>query len=171
MPSLQGGVRKNRSCCDGEQMTDDSILRAYGLCVTRDEFVWDKCIWIADLKDGSKVFQDDDRPGIAVPSAWVRLGNYIKEHPENPIAKMRLRFRSNIVGLPANKPFYFYSKGLLQALQQKHGLDFHIVGWPDDTGKLLCTWYKTPELAVSQSQYRTLADCKPEQLIGQLPPT
>jgi hypothetical protein len=140
-------------------------VQAYGLCTEYDEFVQDKCIWVVTLKDGTKVFQDDDRPGIQVPSAWRRLGFYVGDHPYNPPVAMRLRFGTNIVELPSEQPFYFYSKGLLQAMNMTYGLDFHIVGWPDD-GKVLCTWFKVPELAATEQRHRELSDCRREQLVG-----
>ena len=103
------------------------VIASYGLCLSRDDFIIDKCIWAVDLKDGTKVFQDDDRPGLATASAWKRLGYYVKDFPENSISKMRLRFGTHIVELPSNQPFYFYSKGLIQSFTQSFGLDFHIV--------------------------------------------
>lgn len=146
------------------------VLASYGLCTTLDEFIEDKCIWIIELKDGSKIFQDDDRPGIYpnITSAWKRLGRYVKDHPDNKIAKMRLRFGTHVVELPSNQPFYFYSKGLMQSVSQSYGLDFHIVGWRDNSGDILTTWYKAPELEVASASTRPLSECQPEQLIGDL---
>lgn len=147
-----------------------AVVASYGLCLKYDEFVEDKCIWVVDLKDGTKVFQDDDRPGLHTPSAWRRLGYYLQDYPENKIDKMRLRFGSHIVELPGGKPFYFYSKGMVQSMTQTYGLDFHIVGWLDNNGQVLCVWYKVPELAVAQTAHRPLSKCLPEQLLGDVPP-
>jgi len=145
---------------------NEHVLSSYGLCTERDSFVKNKCIWIVELKDGSKVFQDDDRPGYAVASAWKRLGHYVHNNPQNSIAKMRLRFRTHIVDLPSHQSLYFYSKGLIQAFTQTYGLDFHVVGWKDDTGDILATWYKAPELVVTETSYRTISSCQPEQIIS-----
>jgi len=144
------------------------VVASYGLCLSRDEFVQEKCIWVVDLLDGTKVFQDDDRPGLHTPSAWKRLGYYIQDYPDNRIAKMRLRFGSHIVELPGGKQFYFYSKGLVQSMTQTYGLDFHIVGWLDNNGQILCVWYKVPELVVAQTGHRPIEKCQPEQLLGDL---
>ena len=126
----------------------------------------DKCIWIVDLVDGTRIFQDDDRAFTHTPSAWKRLGYYVDDNPNNKIAKMRLRFGTNIVELLPDRPTYFYSRGLLQAATQTHGLDFHIIGWPVSDDEVLLTWYKTPELVVTEYRRRKISECKKEQLIG-----
>jgi hypothetical protein len=144
----------------------EHILASYGLCTSYDEFIEDKCIWVVELKDGSKVFQDDDRPGCAVQSAWKRLGYYVQQNPDTPIAKMRLRFGTHIVELPERQSMYFYSRGLIQAVTQSFGLDFHIVGWPDTDGNLTCVWYKAPEGVSTEVATRRISDCQPEQIIS-----
>lgn len=145
----------------------DNIAMSYGLCLSFDEFIEDKCIWIADLSNGIKVFQDDDRPGQHVPSAWRRLGYYFEDYKAK-IVKWRLRFGTNVVELPDNRPYYFYSRGLLQAIQQSHGLDFHIVGWPIDKSgnELELIWFKVPELAIAERRTRFVRECEKEQLVG-----
>jgi len=149
-----------------EAQPHSAVVASYGLCLAYDEYVSNRCVWVVELKDGTKIFQDDDRPGLITGSAWKRLGHYIQDYPQNGIAKMRLRLGSHIVELPSDQPFYFYSWGLLQAITQTHKLDFHIVGWPDDDGNIQCTWYKVPELVVSQTATRAIEDCVREQLIG-----
>jgi hypothetical protein len=167
----------NQPCsnCGGSVAVPDKLLQAqphsavvasYGLCLVCDDFIEDKTMWVVDLQDGTKIFQDDNRPGLTTPSAWKRLGYYMQDFPENTIAKMRLRFGTHVVELPSGHPFYFYSRGLLQAITQTHGLDFHIVGWPNDSGSITCVWYKVPELVVTQEVTREISECSPEQLIG-----
>ena len=160
-----------KPCCGGNPSTTQPpslVVESYGLCLQFDEFIENKAIWVVDLKDGTRVFQDDERPGLHTPSAWKRLGYYAKDYPDNPIVKMRLRFGTHIVGLPSNQPFYFYSRGLLQGMTQTHGMSFHIVGGPNDTGSVTCVWYKTPELEISDRAMRQITDCQPEQIIGDL---
>lgn len=141
-------------------------MQAHHLCTSRDEYVEDRCIWIVQLKDGTQVFQDDDRPGVSHPSAWIRLGRYINEHPENKIVAMWLRFGTHIVELPSKQQLYMYSHGLLQSLNQKHGLDFHVVGWSIDAQTIQCRWYKVPELVVTKEFRRSVSALNPEQIIG-----
>jgi hypothetical protein len=144
----------------------EQIMASYGLCMTYDDYVSERCIWVVDLSDGTKVFQDDDRPGLATGSAWKRLGYYLADYPHIHIVKMRLRFGTNIVELPGDKHTYFYSRGLLQAVSQTYGLDFHIVGWNGDDDDILCYWYKMPELTEGRTSHRKLADCQPEQILS-----
>jgi hypothetical protein len=149
-----------------EAQPHSAVVASYDLCLVCDEFIENKTMWIVDLKDETKIFQDDDRPGLHTPSAWKRLGYYMHDFPENTIARMRLRFGTHVVELPGGKPFYFYSRGLMQAITQTHGLNFHIVGWPNDSGSVTCTWYKVPELVVASQADRAISECTPEQLIG-----
>jgi hypothetical protein len=43
-----------------------------------NDFRLKTAVWFAELSNGEKVFQDDDRPGVNPPSAWVRLVDYCK---------------------------------------------------------------------------------------------
>ena len=38
-----------------------------------NDFRLKTAVWFAELSNGEKIFQDDDRPGEHPPSAWVRL--------------------------------------------------------------------------------------------------
>lgn len=151
-----------------KEQSHSSVIASYGLCLSYDEYISNRCVWIVDLKDGTTIFQDDDRPGVKIPSAWKRLRYYVQDYPENKIAKMRLRLGTHVIELPSEQPFYFYSRGLLQSMTQTHGLDFHIVGWPDGKGCVACTWYKAPELVITEESTRPMSKCAPEQLIGDL---
>ena len=147
----------------------DSIAMSYGLCLCFDEFIENKCIWIIDLSNDIKIFQDDDRPKLHTCSAWKRLGYYMEDYGDTvSIAKMRLRFGTHIIELPPERHYYFYSRGILQSASQTYGLDFHIVGWPteDKQESLVCTWFKTPELVMTSQKPRAISDCQTEQLIG-----
>jgi hypothetical protein len=135
------------------------------LCTNSDDFIADKCIWVAELQDGTKVFQDDDRPGLEEPSAWKRLSQYIKKNPHNPIVGFRLRFRSNVVYLPNHQSFYFYSHGLVQVTPNTNNSAFHIVGWPHKTDQVMCEWYRVPELILMRRVYKDLDKCKADQII------
>ena len=80
-----------------------------GLCQERDQFIMEKVIWVVDLSDGRTIFQDDEREGEIVSSAWIRLKEDLKE-TENIISRMRLRYWDNIVFLPDNADGYYFSK-------------------------------------------------------------
>jgi hypothetical protein len=141
-------------------------MQSYDICRHIDEYIEDKCIWIATLNDGTKVFQDDDREGAWHPSAWIRLGRYINDHAGSKIIAMRLKFGTHIVELPSNKKAYMYSHGLLQAFNQKYGLNFHVVGWSISDKTMLCRWYKSPELIITKEFRREIGTLNAEQIIG-----
>ena len=136
------------------------------VCTTLDEFIADKCIWEVTLSSGLVVYQDDDRPCIAPTSAWRRLKQYTNENG-GFITRMCLRFGTHIVEMPSNKYVYYYSKGYMQAVTRKEGLDFHIVGWnmgmEDD--RMECLWYKVPELIHMKTTYKAFSECSPQQLM------
>ena len=45
-----------------------------------NDFRLKTAVWFAELSNGEKVFQDDDRPGTNPPSAWIRLVNYCRDN-------------------------------------------------------------------------------------------
>ena len=155
----------SKPCCQHNVEPTKNVIESYELCTQYDDFVENRCVWVVDLKDGTKVFQDDDRPGVHTPSAWKRLGYYVNDYPDNSIDKMRLRFGTHIIELPLHQKLYFYSRGLLQAIQHTCGLDFHIVGCPINDKEIECVWWKIPELTCAQSKVRNIEDCNPEQII------
>ena len=65
-------------------MTQISLVDKYHLCTSiEDPFLEDKTIWVAILKSGRYVYQDDNRPNIKEPIAWKRLGSYILESEDS----------------------------------------------------------------------------------------
>lgn len=137
------------------------------LCSSFDEFLEDKCIWVAHLNTGHVIYQDDKRPGRFEPSAWKRLGKVIREVPGIYIKKMQLKFRSHVIDLPSDKECYFYSHGVVKGMNSNGESFFHIVGWTSEKeSKMLdLVWYKTPELIPTRNMSRALADCRPYQVI------
>ncbi len=132
-----------------------------------DDFLKDKCIWIAHLSTGKIVFQDDGRPGHYEPSAWKRLWKFLHLNPWVHIKRMQLKFRSHIVDLPSEKPHYFYSHGIVKGMNSTKESFFHIVGWTseEDDSQLDVVWYKTPELVPTRNLTRPLDKCKPFTVI------
>ena len=143
-----------------------NILSSYGLCCEYDDFLDTRAMWIAELSNGFKVFQDDDRKGVAIPSAWIRLGHYLQDFRSVKIQRMLMRFGTHTVLAGEDQPYWFFSRSLLQSTSQTFGLHFNILGWPEDGHELMCTWYKLPELVVMQREPRPLKKCRPEQIIG-----
>ena len=89
-----------------------------------------QALWQARLSDGSIVTMDDGRPGMDIPSAWIRLGNYIRESGLS-ITKLWLKFRSNRLEseLPENAEGYFFSKSVGGDLNTQVQSEFYVIGF------------------------------------------
>ena len=125
------------------------------ICTQLDEFLDEKTIWIATLADNTKVYQDDNRPGVSPSSAWIRLGNYLRRNVLG-IAGMALKFRSHIEILPQNAAGYYLARGILghPGSPNKH---FLVAGFQAED-KVICRWFKTPELIVMREVVKSLAE-------------
>jgi hypothetical protein len=135
------------------------------LCTEFDDYVCEKCIWVVTLSDGTKVFQDDDRPGMEPASAWIRLKKNLIETNRH-IESIRLRFRTHIIDeFPHNRHIYYYSRGLIQAINSTVEHHFHVIGWLTNSGNFINLWYKAPELVKHREVYKNIEECQPDQLI------
>lgn len=115
------------------------------ICTSDDEFVREKPRWVVVLDDGTTVYQDDDRPGVHPPSAWVRLKAHCGAHGRH-IRELWLQFRSHRVLIePVDASGYFFVK-LVYAVwgspETHHGF---IVGVLDGDIVHTTTW-SLPEL-------------------------
>lgn len=127
-----------------------------------DEFIEYQPHWIVTLSDGSKIYQDDDRPGEEIPSAWVRLKEWINhsrlEGSKISIIDLHLRFRSNILNpLPKNADGYFFANKIIHFVGAKEPLKFIVLGYLED-GLIKRRTIKVPELLILQDDIKTLED-------------
>jgi hypothetical protein len=142
--------------------------KEYDLCISPDDFLFEKCIWIAELSDGTVVYQDDYRPGVEIPSAWLRLSKYISENPSVCIKQLKLQFRDHIEYIEKSI-LYYYSRGMAQSItsvtrrKEHHS---HVVGTLDEDGNILCKWWKSPEILITEERIRKIVDCNSKQLIS-----
>lgn len=129
------------------------------LSFAEDSYILDKfeqeVRWIATLSDGKRVFQDDFRPGLEEPNAWLRLKQYIDNTDLN-IDNITLQFRSHIVSLN-NEPVdgYFFRKAALGAWGADRSFDLYNFGVLRN-GKLYVTKYYVPELEVYETEEREI---------------
>jgi hypothetical protein len=139
----------------------------FELCTQRDEFIWDRPVWIAELEDGTEIWQDDDRPGIGEPSAWIRLGHYVTE-TNNLIRKLHLRFRSNSIVIPRSTAYYF-TRGALGSTGSKKVSHFACVGHLNENNLFEVVWYRVPEIIPFKTVMKSFADINgPEVIHGSL---
>jgi hypothetical protein len=71
-----------------------------------NDFRLNNTMWFAELSNGEKVLQDDDRPGEDPPSAWVRLVNYCNDN-----------------GLHVKKMYFSNGDGLTHPFEDEDGLE------------------------------------------------
>lgn len=139
-------------------MTDD-----FELCTQRDDFIWDKPVWVAELLDGTEVWQDDDRPGVSEPSAWIRLGDYVKA-TDNHIKQLQVRFRTHQIFIPKT-PIYYYTKGILGSTGMIRPIHFYCVGHLDKEDVFEINWFKIPELIATRRTTKPLSEVHGPEII------
>lgn len=132
------------------------------VCTEPDAFVqlrWlSQASWIAELSDGSLVYQDDGRPGQEQSRpAWLRLGDHLKATGLS-IVELWLRFREHDRHpLPRNAPGYFCrqswggfpSSGVTQR--------FLLIGYLTDSQIVVQHW-SNPGLTLVEVDYRDPRD-------------
>jgi len=131
------------------------------ICTSFDDYVKYKPIWIAELLDGTLVYQDDERDGLDIPVAWRRLHQYVNIH-KTKIVDLYLRFRSHIMKpLPRNADGYFFCNKILQPISttKKFIINFYVIGAVKN--KMVFTQtYKIPELLLAEQKIRQLKNCE-----------
>jgi len=131
-------------------------MPSFKLCTTPDEFIEEKARWVATLSNGLKVYQDDDRPGEEINSAWIRLKTYLEISKEISIIGLHLQFRSNIIyPLPQNSKGYFFSNKIVQFIGGSP-LRFMVVGYVDEKEKIHTQTFNIPELLKLETSTRNL---------------
>lgn len=135
-------------------------MPSFNLCTIPDEFIEEKSRWVATLSNNFKVYQDDDRPGEEIASAWLRLQRYC-EIGKVSIISLHLQFRSNIIHpLPQNAKGYFFSNKIVQFVGGKEPFKFFVLGSVDDKDVITTQTFKIPELIKLEESKRNLSDWK-----------
>lgn len=117
------------------------------LCLVEDNFLEDKTIWIVELSDGTRVYQDDNRPGSKIGCAWTRLGLFLSKSPLL-INKMWLKFRDHAIEMPSNCIGYYFAKGIGRGVNSGGSHHYYTVGvrlHNNDT-KIRCVKFDIPSL-------------------------
>ena len=122
------------------------------ICTHIDKFLEEKSMWYAVLSDGVKVYQDDNRPGLSCPSAWIRLGNYVRNNNLS-ICEIGVKFRSHIESVAKNKDAYFFSNGVMSWAGGKSVKTLNL-GYIKDDGKFIIRKFVTPELTIEETEIR-----------------
>lgn len=110
--------------------------------------------WAATLSNSEQVWQDDNRPGLDEPIAWLRLKAYIKKKNLR-IVSIHLKFRSHIVPLLSSESGYYMGKGIGGFVGGKNK-DYYVYGYVRSS-QLIREWWYSPELVKN----KLLGDSKP----------
>lgn len=129
------------------------------LCFSEDDFTRSlsedrgMALWQVRLSDGRIVTMDDGRPGEEIPSAWIRLGLFIRETGLR-ITKMWLKFRGRIesCGLPENADAYFFARSIITDMAGNQA-NFYVVGYETD-GRLFVETWSVPSLILVMGEQR-----------------
>lgn len=127
------------------------------VCIKEDEFTQEKFLsearWTALLSNGEQVISDDGRPG-ATASAWLRLGDYVRERGLK-IKTVWFTFRNEPpVRLPDDCQGYFFCKRVGAFLRTETNFSFFMVGYLKD-GVVRVKRYKVPEMTFVSEESRT----------------
>ena len=144
-------------------------LKDYSLCNNIKETGLDiihQWYWEVTLSDGQKVYQDDGLPGLAIPSAWIRLGNFIRDRADIAIARFGVYFRTNSYFLPDAKHAYYFSKGTLQGVGASSALHYYVMGYLEQPDTIHTLWIKVPELVPINQYTKPLVKCPSPMLIS-----
>jgi hypothetical protein len=119
------------------------------------------------------VYQDDERPGVEPPSAWLRLRHHLAATGFR-IKQMWLQFRTNRVqiGLPYADG-YLFSNMSFGLLSEKGRSEWHsgfVVGvYSEAHGELWAYTFKVPELSLLCHPEKREIDFDSEKFINNRP--
>ena len=120
--------------------------------------------WEAVLSDGAVVCQDDGRPGENPPSAWVRLGAYLKDSGLK-IVEYGLRHGALYFPLPKNKKGYFFAKGMGCLMSSSGSIHSYLLGYQEGEEVIVYN-FKIPEIAVMDKSSRPVRECAPPTFLS-----
>lgn len=130
------------------------------VCKEEDDFVFEKPQWIAYLSNGEKVIQDDNRPGVEPPQAWIRLGNYCRQNRVH-VVRLILRFRSHFEETTPDNALGYYFINKVAVVQGEQNMYFYVVGYLDEDRKIHTKTWKIPELIVIDEDIRNAIGAGP----------
>jgi len=136
------------------------------ICTELDSFVRDRQnpprvqpYWRATLSDGDRTFysyQDDGRFGPE-DVAWRRLSKYCEEN-NCEVVDLWVIFRDHAEQVKAVEPEGFYFRqGVGADPNQGETERFYVLGVLE-FGRVLCYWYKVPELVVKMEDEKSIEE-------------
>ena len=131
----------------------------------KDKFLREKTIWVAKLSDGTIVYQDDGRPGLDQPSAWLRMKGYVEKNDLH-IEELSIKFRSHVEKIRSGE-YYHFSKAIACMVGESYE-DYFIFSTLR-SGKLTRVWYMIPHIIITnKAVIKELKQYKPNMIKGRL---
>lgn len=136
------------------------------VCTQEDDFLRERWLsevrWVVNLSNGEQVIQDDGRPGCEPASAWLRLGEYVREHRLR-IEAMWIQFRHEPpIRMPIGAAGYFFRKSQGALLNTDINFFFYLVGYLQDE-QVVVKRFQVPELIELETELRNPLDT---ELVG-----
>lgn len=128
-----------------------------------NQFWEDRPRWEVILSNGSKVYQDDNRPGTTI-TAWERLRNYCINN-NLFIVSMKVAFRDNVKSLPENMEGYYFRRMMKCFFGSNKSKESFIVGYQED-GVVKVKIFSVPEIVLETEEERPV-DLEDLSLISQ----
>lgn len=113
------------------------------LCTVPDKFLKNKPLWIVTLSNGTKIYQDDHRPGHDPPQAWLRLKESLQDKLLT-IEQIHIAYNDKEKLVAGYEKGYTFTQAA-EAIFFSETLEFYVFGLLRE-GRLLLKWYKMPEL-------------------------
>lgn len=152
------------------------------ICTEYDQFLKDrdKTVWVCDIEihpyspgiiARKTVYQDDGRPGLEEPNAWLRLKKY-KElgfrgsgDGHVKIKQIHCQFRDHRETIPIEYPNgVYFTKGLSADMFNPHPTNYYVLGVVEGD-KIHKYWYRIPEVILFEETWDSLPDRNDPRLI------
>lgn len=114
------------------------------------EHIIHNVLWVVDLSDGRRVYQNDN---VSVISSWLLLKHYLYDRRKSglSISKMFLQFRDNFFNVDTGAEAYYFSKKLLGQCGVGSSQNYYVVGSTKDGKNLLTKHLIVPDLVLDET--------------------
>jgi hypothetical protein len=137
------------------------------LCTIEDDFVREKCKWIVTLSDGTRIYQDDDRPGQNERCTWIRLKSYLADS-DLSIVRFQIQFFDHIEEVaPPNAQAYYFVQAVdaIACTGERTTYHYYIVGALLD-GVIQTYRWMVPEIVCVRTEIREASPDDPKLIIN-----
>lgn len=116
------------------------------------EHIVHNTLWVVDLNDGRRIYQDD-----ANESSWLDLKRYLYDNRDYYITNMFLQFRDHYESVGYEKDYYFFSKKLLGQFGGINIYSYYVAGISENGKTMVVKHYKIPDLIIDETDVRDIS--------------